>query len=310
MAARRLDRRQFCSSTLSTAALAFVAPRLSAETRFRLRYMVASCMYGGLNLEVILPEVRKTGATHIDIWSSHGKPRSQRDLMEDLGHEKFTALLERHNVKLGCLTHYRLGPFGLQDEMRVAKKFGGTVLVSGSGGPRNLQGTDLKDAVRAFAEKMKPHVEVAEENDCTIAIENHSGALIKSPDSIRWLIDAVPSKHLGIALAPYHLPQEPELLSGLVGDLGDRLAVFYAWQHGMGCTKKLPKEQELLQMPGRGDLDFTAIVTALKKINYRGWTVIFMHPVPRGIPILETAGMVTEEINRARRYLDALVSAG
>ena len=82
------------------------------------------------------------------------------------------------------------------------------------------------------------------------------------------------------------------------------IAVFYAWQHGMGCHVKLPKEQELLQMPGRGALDFVPLLAALRDINYSGWTEIFMHPVPRGIPILETAKEVTAEINRARDYLE------
>ena len=89
-----------------------------------------------------------------------------------------------------------------------------------------------------------------------------------------------------------------------VEDLGPGLAHFYAWQHGMGCHKKLPKAQELLQMPGRGNLDFTPIVRALKQINFNGFTSIFMHPVPRGIPILEDAVACTAEINRARAYLD------
>jgi sugar phosphate isomerase/epimerase len=57
-------------------------------------------------------------------------------------------------------------------------------------------------------------------------------------------------------------------------------------------------------MPGRGKLDFQPILAALKKIGYQGWTEIFMHPVPRGIPILETVPKITEEINRARSYLD------
>ena len=76
----------------------------------------------------------------------------------------------------------------------------------------------------------------------------------------------------------------------------------------MGAARKLPKEQELLQMPGRGSLDFTPIVGALKKINFQGWTEIFMHPVPRGIPILDTAEGVTAEINRARRYLESCLA--
>ena len=57
-------------------------------------------------------------------------------------------------------------------------------------------------------------------------------------------------------------------------------------------------------MPGRGSMDFKPILAALKKIDYRGWTEVFMHPVPRGIPILETIAKTTAEINRARRYLE------
>jgi hypothetical protein len=50
-------------------------------------------------------------------------------------------------------------------------------------------------------------------------------------------------------------------------------------------------------------LDFTPLLTALKEIDYQGYTEIFMHPVPRGIPILESTALVTQEINRARGYL-------
>jgi sugar phosphate isomerase/epimerase len=86
--------------------------------------------------------------------------------------------------------------------------------------------------------------------------------------------------------------------------------MFYAWQHGMGCMKKLPKEQELLQMPGRGKLDFAPLVKALRKVRYSGLTSIFMHPVPRGIPILADATACTAEINKARKYLDGCLERG
>jgi hypothetical protein len=36
------------------------------------------------------------------------------------------------------------------------------------------------------------------------------------------------------------------------------------------------------------------------------YTEIFMHPVPRGIPILPTAAETTAEIVRAREYLEGL----
>jgi len=63
----------------------------------------------------------------------------------------------------------------------------------------------------------------------------------------------------------------------------------------------------LMQLPGRGTLDFRPMLAALKKIDFSGWTEIFMHPVPRGIPILDTAAEVTDELERARIYLENLL---
>jgi sugar phosphate isomerase/epimerase len=263
-------------------------------------------MYGKLPLGEILPEVRKAGSRHIDIWPEHHA--NQREQIEAMGHERFVTLLKQHQVELGIITRYDLGPFGLQDEMKVVNRLGGSMIVCGSGGPKNLKGPALKSAIREFIEKMKPHVEAAERADVTIGIENHANSLIDLPDAIEWFAEYSPSRAIGIALAPYHLPQNPELIADLISILGDRLVHFYAWEHGMGCHKKLPKEEEMMQMPGRGKLDFIPILAALKKIDYRGWTEVFMHPVPRGIPIMPTVGEVTAQINQARNYLEKCLS--
>ena len=271
---------------------------------FELNYILASCMYGTLPLAEIVPEVKQIGSDRIDIWPRvHG---DQREQVESMGNEAFAELLATHGVGLGVSTRFDLGPFGLAEEMAFAREFGASLIVTGSKGPKDLTGEELRAAVVDFAEALKPHIATAEKHDITISIENHSSALIESPDSMRWLIEFTDSPHLGIALAPYHLPDDAELVAQLIEDLEQGLALFYAWQHGMGCHEKLPKEQELMQMPGRGTLDFTPILSALKKINFSGWTEIFMHPVPRGIPILDTTADVTDEINHARHYLDQL----
>ncbi len=308
MAKTTLTRRETCR-LLATAPVALalgelvVAEEVAAS---RLRYILASSMYGKLKLEEILPEVRKTGAEQIDLWPKNHA--DQREQMEAIGHEKFAEMLAGYHVRLGMTTRYDLGPFRLQDEMRVLKQFGGSLIVTGSVGPKNLAGAECKRAVGQFVEKMKPHLAVAEERGITIGIENHANALIASPDSIRYLADLSPSPKLGIALAPYHLPQDERLLARLIEDLGPKLVHFYAWQYGQGCMKKLPKAQELQQMPGRGKLDFKPLLATLEKIDYPGFIEIFMHPVPRGIPILETAAKVTEEINRARAYLETCLA--
>lgn len=271
---------------------------------FSLQYIIASSLYGTLPLAEILPEVGKASSEYLDIWPRvHG---DQREQVEAMGHEAFAELLERHCVRLGVSTRFDLGPFELQQEMVFANTFGASLLVCGSKGPKGLAGGDLRAAVADFSEALRPHIDAAAENGVTIAIENHGNALIESPDSMKWLVEFTRSPHLGIALAPYHLPDDAALVAGLIEDLGEHLALFYAWQHGMGCHEKLPKEQELMQLPGRGSLDFAPLLAALKSIGYNGWTEIFMHPVPRGIPILDTAAEVTAELERSRVHLDNL----
>ena len=305
MTQSHLTRRQF-TSTIGMSLAGALGSRLGLADQtpgFRLNYILASPMYGTAPLAEVLPEVKKTGATHIDIWPrQHANHREQA---AELGLDRFAELLREHDVGLGMITRYDLGPYGLQDEMRVLQKLGGRVIVTGA---RNADGATLRDRVKTFVDSLRPHVALAQELGVAIGIENHSNSLINEPDSLRYLAEFAPSKHLGIALAPYHLPQDEQVIAGLIADLGEHLVHFQAWQHGMGCMTKLPKEQELLQMPGRGPLDFAPILQALRRIDYRGFTEIFMHPVPRGIPILETTAAVTEEINRARAYLEGCLS--
>jgi len=298
-----LTRRRFLGQVAGAAAGAAAVPLVALSEAsakkepFRLRYIQASSMYGRLPLATVLAEIPKTGTHLIDIWPE--KHANHREQMEDLGHARVKEMLAAHGVRIGILTHYDLGPFRLGPELPVAKAFGVRLIITG-GMPKDKAG-----ATR-FVEKMKPHLAAAEKHGVVLGIENHG----ESADAIRHLADAAPEGRMGIALAPYHLPQDPALLARLITDLGPRLVHFYAWQHGKGCHEKRPKEEELLQMPGRGPLDFGPLMAALRKIRYAGWTSVFMHPVPRGIPILPTATEVTAEICRAQTYLEAQLAEG
>jgi sugar phosphate isomerase/epimerase len=278
-----------------------------AAPDFKFNYMLASSMYGYTNLAEILPEVHKIGATAIDLWPKvHG---NQREQLDEMGEEAFRKLLDAHEVQLRCLTNYKRGPFELKGEVELAQRFGCKLIVTEGRGPVGLKGIELRSAVSKFIEQLKPHLDFAQQHGVDIAIENHGNNLIESADSLKYLIDLRPTENLKIALAPYHLSQDPIFLANLIRDLGNNIAMFYAWQHGNGCMEAMPKEKELLQMPGRGELDFRLLVEAFRTIQYTGWTEIFMHPFPRGVPILETTSQVTIEINRARSYLDGLVKS-
>lgn len=293
------SRRSFCKTLLSGsigAMLPMPSTVWAQDHRFRLRYILASCMYGMGRLEDIVPEVRKAGAEAIDIWPRvHG---AQREQIDEMGYDKFRELLAKYNVRLGVLTRYDLGPFRLREEISVAKKLGASVIVTGS----RPAGKDLKADVRKFVEDLKPHVAVAEEAGITLAIENHGGALINQPDSIRYFAQYARSARLGIAYAPYHLPQDEKLQAALLTDLGPKLAHIYAWQHHPRGDDS--KENQKRQLPGLGRMDFTPMLAALKKINYRGYTEVFMHATPQGTPIAPTTSEATRLIAESRAYLE------
>jgi len=282
----QISRRQFCGTLAATSLLPF-ALHAEEPTPFRLNYLVASSMYGKLPLADVIAQTPKAGSMSLDIWRApHADQREQATAMGD---DAFAALLKMHGVKLKATTIWGK-PF--EDELRFVKKMGGDLLITGF---------VPKSDAKGFIEKLKPQLALAQEMGVTVAIENHGSDM----DAIRQFADEAKSPQLKIALAPYHLPQDAQALGKLIEAIGPKIGLFYAWQHGMGAMKKLPKADELKQMPGRGDLDFTPMLAALKKIKYAGPTEIFMHPVPRGVPILDTAEMVTAEINRAAAYLES-----
>ena len=287
-------------ATLGAGALTSSNWAVAAEepAEFKLNYMLASCMYGKLDVRKCIAQAAKIGATCIDLWPpSHGDQRTQIDT---IGHDHYLQACIDANVKSQMTTRYDLGPFGLADEIAVVKQLGGKMIVCGSTG--NREGP-LRKQVAEFIEKMQPHVALAEAAGVVIAIENHSNALINSPESLKYFADLNESANLGIALAPYHLPQDSRVIAELIKHCRESIVHFYAWEHGLGCHRKMPKAYELMQLPGFGTLDFAPILAALRDIEYRGLTEIFMHPTPRGIPIMPSIAESNGVINKAREYL-------
>lgn len=271
------------------------------------RWILASALYGGSLLEEILPQVRKTGAAMIDLWPKpHG---AQREEVDSLGLEKVREMLAAADVTLGGIACYTVGPFSLAGEFAVATRLGAEspVLVTMAPGDGGLRGDALTAAIRAFLERLRPSIAAAEEAGGVIAIENHSHSLLQSQEGIRRFAELAVHERVGVALAPHHLPQDGELVATIARDLGPKLKFVYAQQHGMGSKERLPKADELLQLPGRGPLGFGPLMRELAAMRFDGPVEIFMHPVPRGAPILGSIEQITAEVNRAR---DHLLAAG
>lgn len=297
------NRRVFLQSVAVAAAGAALPVRAAAETPFRLRYLLASALYGNLPLEQVLPEVARAGCVGLDLW---GKAHAtHREEVEALGTDRFEALLRRHQVQWVCSTRYPLGPFGLQPEMPLVQRLGGSLIVCDSRGPKNLAGPELRTAVKDFLEQMKPHADAAARHGITLAIENHGNALLNTPDSLRYWAEFNRHPALGVAFAPHHLHAHVAEMPKLIRDLGaPNLPFLYLQEHGIGSQKTVAKEIELQQLPGRGKLDYRPILRALREAGFRGYAAIFMHPTPRGTPILPVAAAITAVHNEARAHVE------
>lgn len=306
-----ITRRDACGLFCGASA-ALAIPFLKADDpppSFHFNYILASAMYGTFALDLILPELQKTGTAKIDLWRKpHGDQREQADAM---GLAALQELLRKHRAEVGMLTCYSAGPFHLQNDIAFAAQLAAKIIVTGSDKEANEpSGPAARDAVAKFLEKMKPHIEAAEKAGVRIAIENHSSQMLYSPDSMRYFAELNKSPQLGIAFAPHHLAAHSDEIPKLIADIGPNLAFFYAQEHGKGFLQKLPKNEEMMQMPGfGGGLDYKPVAAALRKINYQGFVEVLMHPTPRGIPILPTVDEVTAAINKSRSYLDECLRA-
>ena len=266
-------------------------------------WMVASCMYGTMPLSVIAAEMRKLGCSTLDLWPRvHGDQREQAVRM---GADAFRLWCEDQNIRIGCLSAYRLGIENLRGEILAAAKWlCPTVVVHGGGKPQ-ASFDSTRRAIDAMVGRADPTLRMAADHGVTVMIENHGSSMVDTVEATLHLADAITDTPAKVALAPAHLPQDADALADLVRRLRDRLGMFYAWQYGNGFREKMPVDKECAQLPGQGPLDFGPIVSALAEINFRGFTEVMMHPTPRGIPIAETAGAVTQCIHRSHQYLES-----
>lgn len=299
-----MNRRKLCQ-LLAASAFAPVSIQ-AAENTFSLNYTLSSAMYGDLPLEQVLAEVKKAGAQSVDIWRK--RHATHREQIEEIGDDSFQELLKKHDTRMDISTCYPLGPFKQDNELRWVKKNGGSMTVCGSGRMKkgaDPVGAEAKIQVKAFFEKLKPHYQLAEELGVTMAIENHKNSMLSSPDSIRYFAEFNPSKNIGIAFAPHHLHDAIDEIPKLINELGDEnLAFIYFQEFHPSSKKTMSKVDELKQMPGFGSLDYVPILAALSNIQFSGMAEIFMHPTPRGIPMLPTAEEITWVINQSRAYLN------
>jgi sugar phosphate isomerase/epimerase len=263
-----MSRRQFLAHTATTAAACAIAPRASASSptaSWTMRLSTSSIHYSRLPIEEACQRIAALGFEAIDIWSPHAGCPHLDEARDRLGPEGLTELLARHHLKPYAYSVYAGGFTPYADFIGA---MGGGVAVRGNTNPHPPE--EMPARMKAFVEGLKPELELAERHNVHLAIENHSGQLMNSLDSLKTFMDLAQHPRLGIALAPYHLQRIDASVEEAISICGPRLFFFYAWQAQPGIQ----------QLPGIGPTDFTPWLAALGRAQYRWYVNPFMHGEP------------------------------
>jgi sugar phosphate isomerase/epimerase len=246
-----------------------------------MRLATSSIHYTRLPIEQACQRIAELGFEAIDIWSPHAGCPHLDDAKDRLGADGLKQVLEQNKLKPYAYSVYS-GGFPKYADFIGA--MGGGLAVRGSTGQRPPDQVTAR--MKEFVESLQPELELAEKHNVYLAIENHSGQLLNSLDSLKAFVEFARHPRLGIALAPYHLQRIEASVEEAIAICGERLLFFYAWQAQPGIQ----------QLPGIGPTDFTPWLAALAKVDYRGYVNPFMHGEPE-------PDEMTAALRKSRDYL-------
>lgn len=276
-----IDRRHFLAAGAAVTASATspaeaLARAIEEVPPWKMKLSTSSLHYRSLPLTEACRRIGKLGFEGVDIWSHFewAGPLCEHleEGLEDMGSDALAALLQQNKLALLAASCYTAP---VKKFVPLLGKLGGSIIIRGSR-PVQASGAtitlgDLRTQMKQFLESLKPELDLAEQHQCTLAIENHSGhSLLNKLDSIKIFSELNTNKHLGIALAPYHIQLNKESVPQSIRLAGDQLKFFYAWQHADG-TK---------QLPGIGPTDMRPWLQTLADIDYQGCVNPFMHHEP------------------------------
>ena len=164
------------------------------------------------------------------------------------------------------------------------------------------KGLNWEENWQVYTEVTARCCEVCKENGVKWAIEPHPYRWVRNAASMMRLIDHVRSPALGMNFDPSHLFPSGELSEQVVYELGDR--VFHAhFSDNDGQTNAHWR-------PGKGKIDWTAVMAALQDTGFTGTISVELEDVPGTAN--SNGGIATEafvrEMAMSLEYLTAICS--
>lgn len=260
------------------------------EGAWKPKQVLSSVMFSGLSLEAFCIKAKQLGFEAIDLWGPFGDCHHMKEAV-GMGADAFRKLLRDQGLRIGVWTTYRTNGHdeGFPGFSDFIGSCGGGIVVRESS--YDGVGTEKpEESFRRFFNGLEDEIELARKHKVRLAIENHSDAILDTPESFEVFMKLNPAPDvIGVGIAPHHLQKRKADVAAVIRMCGDQLLFFYAWQLAGGKG----------QLPGHGPADFTPWLQALAGVGYRHWMTPFMHG---DLPADEMA----QAVAKANQYLNNL----
>jgi len=226
------------------------------------RPVVASTlMYGHHSRKETLKEIASAGFQHIDLWMT-GMANHFDTQKEEVSQLK--SQLQELGLSVKMISYYGSAP--IEEKLRAANVLGAKVAVTG--------GSNVEKSPN-IAEKLKPHLDLAQKLGITIAFENHVNSM-ETIEDMQAFLDTLSHPAASICLAPPHLEFCGQHVEDALTKLSNRISVLYLWDMNVYTPEDNPSKHWRdgdAQIPGASNLDFHSILkTAVRYAPQALWS--------------------------------------
>ena len=218
----------------------------------------------------LIPQSRQ-----VDLWIDYagGKTSRHFDEIRGRGLKETRAYCDEKAIRLTTATCY--SQLGYAGHAETIRDLGCTLCIQSS--DKMSSGT-ISQMMKRQIEALKPALEKAEQFDCRIAIENHSGRhLLNGLDSFKAFMDLCDHPRLGIAFAPFHTQGRNDPPEAYLRECVSKVFYLYAWQQNPAGTRLSEKASGEAQMPGVGPFNFGPLLGILRENASAALISPFMH---------------------------------
>ncbi|QAS52183.1 sugar phosphate isomerase/epimerase family protein [Halobacillus litoralis] len=271
---------------------------------------VLAHLFGKMSYKELAYKVGEKGFPHVQLalWKAFNdydfsKPgRLSPRLAEDISEE-----FDKHDVSisvLACYLHFFHENVDLRREnidrfkelIRYARFFGAPMVTAEVG---KVQSDELTgDEWLIMKTSLEELVEEAEKWGVYIGIEPANDHLIGTAQSLKWMLEEVPSSHIGVVLDPGNLLHENNIshqdnvIKEAFDLLGSRIIAAHAKDRVIGPDGKIETV-----VPGKGDLNYELYMSLLEQ--YKPQVSIIMEAA-REHQMLEAKSFIEQTREQAR----------